>query len=137
MSGRISIPFAGLVFVLSSLGVGCSKSQAADATPVTGVTGVTGVTSGAAGNNGSYAITANEKGFTPSSVMLKKGEKAELVFTRTTDATCATEVVFPEINLKKDLPLNKPVAIAVPTDAARKLTFQCGMGMFKSAVVIN
>jgi plastocyanin domain-containing protein len=123
-----------LVFALSSLGVGCSKSQAADATPTLGATTVATV---AAGNNGSYAITANEKGFTPSSVTLKKGEKAELVFTRTTDATCATEVVFPEINLRKDLPLNKAVAVAVPTDTARKLTFQCGMGMFKSAVVIN
>ncbi|MDB4993623.1 MAG: hypothetical protein JWM74_1055 [Myxococcaceae bacterium] len=132
MSGRFSIPFVGLVFALSSLGVGCSKSQAADTTPSTPA-----ATTVAAGNNGSYAITANDKGFTPSSVTLKKGEKAELVFTRTTDATCATEVVFPEINLRKDLPLNKPVAIAVPTDTARKLTFQCGMGMFKSAVVIN
>jgi plastocyanin domain-containing protein len=126
------MPFAGLVFVLSSLGVGCSKNPAE--TSISSGVAATQVT---VGNNGSYAITANEKGFTPSSVALKKGEKAELVFTRTTDATCATEVVFPEINLRKELPLNKAVAVAVPTDTARTLTFQCGMGMFKSAVVIN
>ena len=83
------------------------------------------------------AITVDDKGFTPSSVSVKKGDHAQLVFTRTTDSTCATEVVFPEINLKKALPLKQPVTVDVPTDAARTLTFQCGMGMFKSSVVIH
>jgi len=83
------------------------------------------------------AIRADDKGFTPSSVTLKKGQPAVLVFTRTTDETCAKEVVFPEINLKKALPLNQPVEVDVPTADARTLGFTCGMGMFKSSVVIQ
>jgi plastocyanin domain-containing protein len=133
MSPRSATAHRALVFSLGLLALalsGCSKSQA-DTVSATAITPPVG----AAG--GTHAITANEKGFSPSSVALKKGEKAELVFTRTTDATCATEVVFPEINLRKELPLNQPVAVLVPTDTARTLTFQCGMGMFKSAVVIN
>ena len=51
--------------------------------------------------------------------------------------SCAKKVVFPEIKVEKDLPLNQAVAIKVPTGEARTLTFQCGMGMYKSAVVIN
>ena len=86
---------------------------------------------------GAVKVTADEKGFSPSSVSFKKGEKASLVFTRTSDETCATEVVFPELNIKKDLPKGKPVTIDVPTDKEQKLTFQCGMGMYKSAVVVN
>ncbi len=82
-------------------------------------------------------VTADDKGFTPSSVTFKKGEKASLVFTRTTDETCATEVVFPDLNIKKDLPKGQPVTIEVPTDKEQKLTFQCGMGMYKSSVVVN
>ena len=82
-------------------------------------------------------ITADDSGFKPSSVTFKKGAPATLVFTRTTDDTCATEVVFPELDVKKDLPKGKPVTIEIPTDKERKLTFQCGMGMYKSAVVIN
>jgi plastocyanin domain-containing protein len=70
-------------------------------------------------------------------VTLKKGAPGSLVFTRITDDTCATEVVFPELNLKKELPKDKPVTVDVPTDKDQKLTFQCGMGMYKSAVVIN
>jgi plastocyanin domain-containing protein len=83
------------------------------------------------------AIEANEKGFTPSSVAVKKGAKMTLVFTRTTDATCATQVVFPELKVTKDLPLHQAVSIEVPTGDARTLTFQCGMGMFKGKVVVS
>jgi plastocyanin domain-containing protein len=90
-------------------------------------------------SNGSRSVpvTVDGKGFTPSSVDVRKGEKVQLVFTRTTDDTCATEVVFPELNVKKALPLKTAVAIDVPTDAARTLTFQCGMAMFKSKLVIQ
>jgi plastocyanin domain-containing protein len=76
-------------------------------------------------------------GFKPSSVKFAKGAKASLVFTRTTDETCATEVVFPELNLKKELPKGKPVTVDVPTDKEQTLSFQCGMGMYKSSVVIG
>lgn len=86
---------------------------------------------------GAIAVTADSKGFTPSSVTVKKGAPASLVFTRTSDDTCATEVVFPDLNVKKDLPKGKPVTIDIPTDKEQKLTFQCGMGMYKSAVVVS
>jgi plastocyanin domain-containing protein len=86
---------------------------------------------------GGIQVTADEHGFTPSSVSFKKGAPAALVFVRTSDDTCATEVVFPELSVKKDLPKGKPVTIDIPTDKDQKLTFQCGMGMYKSAVVVN
>lgn len=83
------------------------------------------------------AITAGAEGFKPNEVKVQKGEDVTLVFTRTTDDTCATAVEFPELKLKKDLPLKQPVAIVVPSGEARTLGFQCGMGMFKSKVLIQ
>ncbi len=82
-------------------------------------------------------VSVDAKGFTPSRIDVTKGADTTLQFTRTTDSTCAKKVVFPEINVSKDLPLNQAVAVKVPTSEARTLTFQCGMGMYKSAVVIN
>jgi plastocyanin domain-containing protein len=86
--------------------------------------------------DGSVPITVGKDGFQPKSVTLKKGAPGTLIFTRTTDETCATEVVFPQLDIKKDLPKDKPVTITIPTDKAQTLTFQCGMGMYKSAVVV-
>jgi plastocyanin domain-containing protein len=86
---------------------------------------------------GKVVVTADDHGFTPSSVEVKKGAPVELVFTRTTEDTCATEVVFPELSVKKELPLKTPVSITVPTGEARTLAFQCGMGMYKSKVVVK
>jgi len=83
------------------------------------------------------AITADERGFTPAAIETQQGSKLTLRFTRTTDATCADKVVFPEAGIEHALPLKQPVDVIVPTDKARSLTFQCGMGMFKSAVLIR
>jgi plastocyanin domain-containing protein len=82
-------------------------------------------------------VIVDGKGFTPAEVKVEKGKPASLVFVRTTDSTCAKEVVFPELKLQKELPLNTPVTIDVPTTEARTLTFQCGMAMYKSSVLIQ
>ncbi|MGH7281565.1 MAG: cupredoxin domain-containing protein [Polyangiaceae bacterium] len=122
MTLRTNVPGFVVLALLASVflgGLACKNSAADDA------------------KSGPIAIRADDKGFTPSSVTLKQGAKASLVFTRTTDATCATSVVFPDLKIKKDLPLNTPVTIDIPTDAARSLTFTCGMAMFKGAVVIR
>jgi plastocyanin domain-containing protein len=116
--GSRSMPLA-VALVLAAFA--CSKSEAA---PVEGV-------------SGPIPVTVDAKGFTPSSVAVNARAPASLVFTRTSDATCAKQVVFPELHLTKDLPLNTAVAIDLPTDTARTLTFQCGMGMFKSSVVVR
>ncbi|HVH44616.1 MAG TPA: cupredoxin domain-containing protein [Labilithrix sp.] len=118
MSGRT---LALIIALAGVLGAGCKeKAGGGDALPA-----------------GAVKVVADEDGFKPSSVTFKKGTPASLVFLRTSDETCATEVVFPELNVKKDLPKGKPVTIDVPTDKEQKLTFQCGMGMYKSSVVVN
>jgi len=89
-----------------------------------------------AGDSGAVPISVGSKGFEPSAVKFKKGSAATLVFTRTTDDTCATEVVFPQLSITKELPKDTPVTVTIPTEKEQTLTFQCGMGMYKSSVVV-
>ena len=121
---------AALLFVLL-LGA-CSKSSGKSGPPEPEVP----IPAAAPGVQQTKVIV-DDKGFTPSHVEVQKGKPASLVFVRTTDDTCAKEVVFPDIKLEKELPLRTAVNIDLPTDSARTLTFQCGMAMYKSAVVIQ
>jgi plastocyanin domain-containing protein len=85
-------------------------------------------------------VTVGEHGFAPSSLAAPKGAPGAtlpVTFLRTTDDTCAKEVVFPDLGIKKDLPLNTPVTVDVPADAARTLTFQCGMAMYKGSLLVK
>jgi plastocyanin domain-containing protein len=126
MSIRTVGVICGLAAIMVS-GSACSKSEGAE--PPKGSAPVTA--------SGPTQVKVDENGFTPSNLRVEKGKSASLVFVRTTDTTCAKQVVFPELKLQKDLPLNTPVSVDVPSDATRTLTFQCGMGMFKSSVVIQ
>jgi plastocyanin domain-containing protein len=90
--------------------------------------------------SGEGRVVADERGFTPASLALAKGipgSKATVTFVRTSDKTCATEVVFPDLGIRKDLPLDQPVAVDVPTDSPRTRTFQCGMAMYKGMLVVK
>ena len=56
---------------------------------------------------------------------------------RTSETTCATEVVFASLNIRKALPLNEPVAIDFTPQKAGEIAFVCGMNMLKGRVVVT
>ena len=79
-------------------------------------------------------VKVTEKGFEPDRVTAPKGASVHVTFVRTTDATCATEVVVPSQNITRALPLNQPVTIVINAEGD-EVVFACGMNMFKGAVV--
>jgi len=83
------------------------------------------------------AVTVDDKGFHPSNLTVSRGERVTLTFTRTSDDTCAHAVTFPDLKIERELPLGSAVSIELPTGQARALGFQCGMGMFKSTIVVQ
>jgi RND family efflux transporter MFP subunit len=83
------------------------------------------------------SVTVNDAGFDPQRLMLKAGIPARITFTRTSDKTCATAVVFPVLNMRRDLPLKQPVAIEFTPDKAGEIAFACGMNMLKGVAVVQ
>jgi RND family efflux transporter MFP subunit len=85
----------------------------------------------------SAKIAVTEQGFEPTKVTLRAGTPVRLVFTRTTDKTCGTEVVFPSLGIKRALPLNEPVAIEFTPKNTGDVAFACGMNMLNGVVVVQ
>lgn len=82
-------------------------------------------------------VTASSAGFVPAEIHFKQGPKAQLVFRRDTDDTCATDVEFKAWGIKKELPKGQDVRVAIPTDKPGHYAFTCGMGMHLSHVVVQ
>lgn len=82
-------------------------------------------------------LRVTEKGFEPAEIKVKKGEALELVVTRTTDETCAKKLVIKETGEKRDLPLNKPVTIALKTEKSGAIHYACGMDMLSGVVLVE
>ena len=79
-------------------------------------------------------VKVTEKGFEPDRVTAPRGASVPIRFVRTTDATCAKEILVPSQKITRELPLNQPVTITVNTRGG-EVAFACGMNMFKGAVV--
>jgi hypothetical protein len=82
-------------------------------------------------------VTAGMDGYVPSTIEAKAGESLVLRFTRTAKSECLAQVVFPELKITKDLPLNTPVEIAVKADKPGSIPFQCGMAMVHGSVHVT
>ena len=85
----------------------------------------------------SAKILVTEQGFEPAKVMLRPAAPAQLVFTRTTEKTCGTEVVFPSLGIRRALPMNESVTIEFTPKNAGEVAFACGMNMLRGAVVVQ
>jgi len=82
-------------------------------------------------------IGVGEASFEPSRLTLRAGVPARLTFTRTSDKTCATSVVFASLKIKKELPLNEPVTIEFTPSQAGEVAFACGMNMLRGTLVVE
>jgi cobalt-zinc-cadmium efflux system membrane fusion protein len=80
-------------------------------------------------------ITVSERGFEPSSLTVAEGRPARITFVRTTENTCATEVVFPSLGITRMLPLNQPIDVEFTPQKGQTLAFTCGMKMFAGSIV--
>ena len=81
-------------------------------------------------------IEAGKDGYAPDKIPGKPGEKLKLVFTRTVDSECLAQVKVAG-GTAVDLPMGKPVEIAVTVPSTGQLTFACGMDMFTGVIVAD
>jgi plastocyanin domain-containing protein len=82
------------------------------------------------------AITVTDH-YEPSEVSAAASQPVRLVFTRTSDDGCGQQLVFPDLDIRRDLPLDEAVAVDLTMPASGRVSFTCGMGMYEGAVVVR
>ncbi|MBP7778425.1 MAG: efflux RND transporter periplasmic adaptor subunit [Acidobacteria bacterium] len=82
-------------------------------------------------------VTVSDTSFDPSRLTLRAGVPARLTFTRTSETTCATSVVFTSLKIKKELPLNVPVTIEFTPEKTGEIAFVCGMNMLRGTIIVR
>ena len=121
-----------LNFLLAALVPACSEKTPPPAAPAPAATAAPATASDP------YAVMVDGKGFHPSELTAPAGKQVTLTFTRTTDKTCAKEVVVPAQNIRRELPLDTPVAVAIDMPADGRVAFGCGMDlMLRGALVVQ
>lgn len=84
-----------------------------------------------------WTISITEHAYEPESIVVTQGVKATLTFIRKTEQTCATEIVFPDFDIEKPLPLNEPVVIEITPTKTGEFRFTCGMNMYNGKMVVK
>ena len=84
-----------------------------------------------------FTVHVTERGFEPVTLTLRRGVEARITFLRTTDQTCAKEIVLRDFNITKELPLNQAVVVTLKPNKKGEFSFSCGMNMMRGKLVVQ
>lgn len=80
-------------------------------------------------------LTVDGTGYHPSSISAPPNKPVRLTITRTSDEGCGQQIVFPSLNIRRDLPLNHAVTVEFTMPASGSVAFTCGMDMLRGSIV--
>jgi plastocyanin domain-containing protein len=119
-----------IVVIAGGLGLGAlviwyfwlSSSSAVKAAAIDGVQELTVVVKG---------------GYTPDTIVVKRGRPVRLNFIRQESDSCSEMVLFPDFNRSAQLPEGATVPIEFTPETVGEFGFQCQMGMFRGRLIVE
>ena len=82
-------------------------------------------------------VTVSKRGYDPKSIEVKKGKLIKLAFFREDEENCGNELIFPKLNIKRDLPVGETVLVEFTPQEEGELGFTCGMDMLRGKVIVS
>lgn len=82
-----------------------------------------------------FPIEVTSAGFAPELIKTKSMEPIKLVVTRTTEGTCAKDIVLKDFGISKPLPLNQPVEITFTPTKPGQFRYACAMNMVAGVII--
>jgi len=75
--------------------------------------------------------------YDPALIEAVAGKGISLKFIREDETACASQVIFPELGIQKELPLAKAVVIRIVPEQVGEYAFQCQMGMYRGVLRVR
>ena len=76
-------------------------------------------------------------GYTPDTIVVRRGRPVRLNFRREETASCSDKVVFPNFQKSADLPTGRTVAVEFLPNEPGEYGFSCPMGMFRGRLIVE
>lgn len=94
------------------------------------------VTAAPAGGPRVIKMEVTPDGYVPPKLQVKKGEPLELRITRTTNDTCATEIIIEGTSINAPLPYKEEVTVRWTPEKTGSVKYGCHMEMMISGVLM-
>ncbi len=79
---------------------------------------------------------AVDGGYEPDRIVVQAGQPVRLNFLRKDPNSCLEQVLIPDFQIAKDLPLNKETTIEFTPKQPGDYSFTCGMNMFRGVIQV-
>jgi len=86
---------------------------------------------------GAVLVNVSMVGFDPATIEAKAGQPIRLAFYRPNAQNCASEIVFPDLGIKKELPPGQTTVVEITPPKTGPLGFACGMNMLKGKLLVR
>lgn len=75
--------------------------------------------------------------YTPARIEVPAGKAVTLRFLRKDPSPCAEKVIFGDLGLSRDLPLDRPQELSFTPEKPGEFEFTCEMGMYRGKLVVR
>ena len=78
-----------------------------------------------------------DQGYSPQRIEAQEGQRLRLKFVRKDYGPCTRHVVFPTLDIRRELPSGEATLVELPALRAGEYEFKCGMNMIKGVIVVS
>lgn len=75
--------------------------------------------------------------YSPSRIEIKKGDTVFLNFLRKDPSPCAEKVIFSDLNISEDLPVNHKTRVEIKIQQQGEYEFTCQMQMYRGTLIVQ
>jgi plastocyanin domain-containing protein len=76
-------------------------------------------------------------GYTPDTIIVRKGRPVRLNFRREETASCSEKVIFADFQKSAELPTGQTVTVELLPKESGEFGFACPMGMFRGRLIVE